>query len=247
MDILEAFAGIVAVAISWIVGGRLMILSRRTRQAPELLVGAGLLLMGGLWNPLVAIGRQATQLADPLREGLVVAGALCAIVGTASMALFISRVFRPGVAWARALVILLALGLLAAFAGQGLGSSWPYYVRHESGPWLVATWLVVATYGWGGLEAWRQHRMFVRRRALGLVDPVVADRLRLWVWTMASAFLAAGMAGVCQARGIPMVGTAIGLFLTLAVAPFAAGCMWFAFIPPASYLAWVRRRAGAAA
>ena len=46
--------------LAWIVGGKLLLLSRRTGQAPEFLVGLGLLMAGGLWSPLMAVGRQAT-------------------------------------------------------------------------------------------------------------------------------------------------------------------------------------------
>lgn len=247
MDILAAFGGIASVVVSWVVGARLMLLARRTGRAPELLIGVGLFLVGGCWSPLVAVGRQATQLAASVRVGAVVAGALCAILGAVCMALFIGRVFRPGAAWARLLVGALALGLLAVFSAQSFRSSWLEYARHERGPWLLATWLVVANYAWGTLEAWRQRRMLVRRQVLGMADPVVADRMRLWVWTMATSFLASGMAASFQALGIPMGGTQAGLFVTVVAALFSAGCLWLAFLPPASYLAWVRQRAGAAA
>jgi hypothetical protein len=193
------------------------------------------------------VGRQATQLGDATRVGFIVAGVLCGIVGNICMALFNARVFRLGTAWGKALAAAVIVGLFAAFAGQSLGSSWIEYARHETGPWLIATWVITANYLWGSLEAWRQRRMLVRRLKLGMADPVVADRMRLWVWAMGSAFLTCTVAGTCQALGISMVGTDVGLFLTVVGAFVSTGCLWLVFLPPDAYLARLRQRAAATA
>src|SRR5262245_361118 len=103
MEILALLAGSASMLVTLFVGGRLIRLARSNGQAPELLLGLSLVLLGCGWSALVAIGRQATDLPDLVRAGSVAAGAACAIVGTTSLAIFNERVFRPGVGWARAL------------------------------------------------------------------------------------------------------------------------------------------------
>ena len=245
MAVLAAFAGLLAVLSSWIVGGRLLLLARSSRRAPELLIGLGLVMMGGLWSPLVAVGRQATALSDPLRAALVATGALCGVAGISSLAAFNWRVFRSADAWARALAISVGLALVASFAFQGLASSWDVYAREERGPWIASTWILVANYAWANLEAWRAHAMLVRRRKLGLADPVVVDRMRLWALALLASLIAAGTAALCQALGVPMGGTRVGLWLSCVAALSAGTFLLLAFLPPSSYLERVRRRAAA--
>jgi hypothetical protein len=202
-------------------------------------------MTGGLWSPLVAVGRQATALADPLRAALVVAGALCGVVGVSSLAAFNWRVFRAADGWARVLAFAVGLALAATFALQGIASSWTDYARDERGPWMLSTWIVVANYAWANVEAWRESSMLGRRCKLGLADPVVADRVRLWALALLASLLAAGTAGICQALGVPMGGTRVGLWLSGVAALAAASCLWLAFLPPAAYLERVRRHASA--
>jgi hypothetical protein len=245
MALLATIAGLLTVLTAWVVGVRLLLLARRTRQAPELLIGLALLLSAGCWNPLVAIGRQATALSDPVRAVLVVVGALCGITAMSSLAIFNWRVYRPADAWAPALAAAITLALVAAFGVQTAGLGWVAYARLEQGPWLLASWIGVGIYLWATIEAWRQYRMQVRRRALDLADPVVTDRMRLWTMTMAAALGASAFFASCQAMGIPVAGTVPGLLLTALVSCFTAACMLLAFVPPAAYLARVRRAAGA--
>jgi hypothetical protein len=245
MALLAAIAGLFSVLTAWFVGVRLVLLARRTRQAPELLIGLALMLTAGCWSPLVAVGRQADALSDPVRAALVVAGALCGIAGMTCLAVFNWRVYRPAAAWAPALSALIALALCAAFALQSSGVGWVTYARTERGPWLLASWVGVGIYVWATAEAWLQYRMQARRRAIGLADPVVTDRMRLWTLTMGSAFAASIFFATCQATGIEVAGTTLGLLLTGVMASFAGICLLLAFVPPASYLARVRRAAGA--
>jgi hypothetical protein len=85
-----------------------------------------------------------------------------------------------------------------------------------------------------------------RRRKLGLADAVATDRIRLWALALLASLLATTTAAVCQSAGIPLVGTTGGLWLSGAAAAAASACLWLAFLPPAAYLARVRRSAAAA-
>jgi hypothetical protein len=243
VEIVAALAGIASVLLAWIVGGRLIWLSRRTRQAPELLIGSGLVLAGGAWSPLVAIGRQATALPDATRAGLVVAGALCGIAGMSCIAVFNWRVFRPASAWGPVLAGAVAAGLVALFAAQTLDPGWLRLARQEQGPWTGASWAGAVNYLWSFLEAWHHHAMLARRQRLGLADPIVADRMRLWTLLMLTSLIASIVFGTFQTLGIPVGGTLLGLSLAAIVAGVTSVLLWLAFLPPPAYLEAVRRRA----
>ena len=140
-----------------------------------------------------------------------------------------------------------ALALVALALAQTFDPGWLVYAREERGPWLYMLWVECATYVWSGLESWRQQQMLVRRQRLGLADPVVLDRVRLWTITMFSGVLASAVFGTLQARGIPVGGTTIGLALTAVSTLLSSATLFLAFIPPTSYLESVRRRAVATA
>jgi hypothetical protein len=247
MAIVAGLAGLFSVLTSWIVGARLVLLARRTRQLPELLIGLALFLTGGCWSPLVAVGRQAAALPDDVRATLVGVGCVCGVVGMTCLAVFTWRTYRPGDAWAAAAAGAVALVLCGVFAGQSAGRGWVDFARTESGPWLLASWIGVGLYCWSNAEAWRQYGMQRRRAALGLADPVVADRMRLWALAMAAALAGSLVLALCQLLGVPIAGTAVGLALTAVVACVAAGCLWLAFVPPDAYLARVRASAASQA
>lgn len=247
MQLFAAVGGAISVLVSWIVGLRLMLLARRTRRAPELLVGLGLFLLGGWWNPLVSVGRQATALPDGVRVALVFAGGVAAIGGMVSLALFTMRVFRPDAFWAKLLTGAITLALVVVFVAQSFGSGWLQFAHDESGLWKLATWIGVTDYCWAASESWRQYWMLSRRQRLGLADPVVTDRLWLWGLALVTAVIAAFVLAVCQSVGIEIGGTVVGLLTTVVVALVGSVCLWLAFLPPASYLARVRRRAAASA
>jgi hypothetical protein len=245
MAVVAGLAGLISVLTSWIVGVRLVLLSRRTHQLPELLIGLALLLTGGLWSPLVAIGRQAVALSDGVRAVVVAVGCVGGVLGMSSLAVFIWRTYRPADRSAAVAAGAVPLVLCAVFAAQSFGRGWAEFARTESGPWLLASWTGVAIYAWSNVEAWRQYGMQRRRQALGLADPVVTDRMRLWALAMAAALAGSSVLAVCQTAGVPVGGTALGLGLTAVVACGAAACLWLAFAPPAAYLARVRAAAGA--
>jgi hypothetical protein len=91
-----------------------------------------------------------------------------------------------------------------------------------------------------------------RRVALGLADPLVANRFVLWsVWTGALGFAALLLLAVrsrafwLQLHGVdPRVVMPAAIPITAALAGIAVVCagvaVWLAFFPPASYRRWVR-------
>lgn len=247
MVVVAGLAGLFSVLTSWFVGARLVLLARRTRQLPELLVGLALFLTGGCWSPFVAVGRQAAALPDAVRATLVCVGCICGVLGMVCLAVFVWRTYRPGDAWAGAVAGVIALVLCAVFAAQSAGHGWVDFAHTESGPWLLASWIGVGIYCWANVEAWRHYGMQRRRAALGLADPVVTDRMRLWAFAMGAAVAGSLTLALCQLLGVPVAGTTVGLALTALVACVAGACLLLAFVPPAAYLRRVRAAAAARA
>jgi hypothetical protein len=247
MQVAAALAGLLSMLVSALVGVRLVRLARRTRQIPELLIGLDLLLVGCGWSALVAVGRQATALPDATRVALVIAGATCAIAGTACLAVFNCRIFRPGSAGARVAAAAIGLAYLGIFVAQAFSPGWLAFAREERGPWTAASLVAAFNYAWSFLEARRHAEMLRRRLEFGLADPVAADRVRLWTLLMATGTLASLVFAGFQALGVPIAGTTLGLSLAAGVSLFSVALLWLAFLPPARYVDAVRRRAAAPA
>ena len=100
---------------------------------------------------------------------------------------------------------------------------------------------------WGSAEALVYWRRMERRSQIGLADPAVTNRFLLWG-------IGAGAAGI---------GSAVGLSASIVMGQANVEIPWvimsssmhglvaaialsLAFVPPASYLRWVRRNAGTA-
>jgi len=194
----------------------------------------------------MAVGRQATALPDALRAALVISGALCGLCGMSCMAIFNWRVFRPSGALSVVLVLASVGALAGIAAAQTLGSGWLHFAREERGPWANAMWLGAAIYLWSCIEAGRQYEMLKRRLRIGLADPVVTDRMRIFTLLMISSFTASAVFAIFQTLHVPMAGTTLGLWMAAVVSVFTSLFLGLAFVPPARYVELVRRRAAEA-
>ena len=228
------------------IGVRLMLLSRRTGARPELLLGIGLFLTGGFgYGILIAVAliRQAMGDRTPaIVEPIGIVGKALHDLGVVAMLGFILTVFRPGERWAMAFVALmvaaLAVGNVVNAATGGFREARPM------GFWY---WLGFATIGtqplWASFEALRYHDLLRKRRALGIADPVVVNRVLLW--GVASIFSAAAIWTISlpsmlfplddQMRTAPTA-----MLLTALWGIGAITSYWFAFFPPGWYLARLR-------
>jgi hypothetical protein len=250
---LAAAGGGAFILVSLVLGLRLLALSRRTRQLPELTMGLCLLLMGGLGYPFAIVGRAVTALPDDVR-GLALGGAgLCNTIGFAALSIFTWRVFRPASIAAElgatlAIVTLLVLvpaeavwpGLIASALSSEPYPGLPGYLRVVMG--------IVLLY-WASLEAALFARKLRRRLALGLADVVVADRVRLWTIAISGAALSTTTAFALSFLGIDLATSSLGAAIVGVLGLVSAVCAWLAFLPPARYTRWVRARTipGAAA
>jgi hypothetical protein len=242
----QALAGLCVllfVVVCSVVGARVLLLARRTGGRPELLMGAGMLLIAALGYPLTLVAGFGGATGG-VNLPLYVTGSGLTQVGIFLIYLFTLRVFRPGVGWAR--------GIAAAGAGFMLvslvGTARSLAVGDPQTPsYLVArTWLAIGIVGYSGGFLWTaveglvHHRMARRRLALGLADPVVANRFLLWglfglaaTGIDAASALANGL-GVDPSHSLVVLGP-MGL-----LGAAASAVMYLAFFPPEWYLERVR-------
>lgn len=251
MGIAEGFHTLATLAFivgSAVVSVRLLLLSRRTGQEPERLLGAAIgctavLGYGVLIANLVLRGTAAPEDVPGLAIFLSGAGKTLHDLGVTLFIVFVVRVFRPSTAWAGALagvmVTLLWLGL-----GMGaLSGSFRYEMAAVGSlPWWCE-YAVIWTYPiWSLVEAYRYWGVMRRRVAIGLAEPAVANRFFLWgtsslftavaTWTASIPYAYIG--DMQQAAAItPMV-----RILTALAGIVSVSCSLFAFMPPA----WYRRR-----
>jgi hypothetical protein len=247
VELLGAVGGGSFVLASLIVGLRLLVLASRTRELPETMLGFGLFTMGAIGYPLMSAARLGVGLSDETRVSLGTIGLFLNWSGELALCTFNWRVFQPNAGWAGALTAALAVilgGLIVAqAAGPGLA---PATMRNEGilhHGFLVVLGLPLL---WGSIEAGTFHARLRRRDAIGLGDPVVTDRIRLWTVAMIAAFainLATSMAALVL--GLDLAATTVGALIIGPIGLVASGAMWLAFFAPASYHERVRARAAA--
>lgn len=246
MQLFGALLGGSFVLASLVVGTRLVWLAGSTRRAAELWIGGGLLLQAVFGYPLMVVARRAEALPEPTREGLALLAALFLSVGTVGIMAFVRRVFRPD-AFAASLALgayaLTSLGLALA---QWLEPGWGRWIEAQQGPWAAARWITLVPICWGGIESLRYWIRMRRRQALGLADPLVTDRFRLFGISMLGGLMANSGTVACQVLGVDILGTTVGA-VVVSPAGVAAVALWLAFLPPRAYRRHIVSRAVARA
>ncbi len=237
-----------AMALSGVgVGLRLLALGRRTREQPELLMGLGLLLVAVLGAPLAAVGRLPGMLGTAPGDFLFALGLAATQLGIALFCAFTSRVFRRDALWATLLLVVVAAALGAEWLGllhaSERGATMEQILPHTR-PWGIAILATLAfAFGWTGCESFAYYRRLRRQLALGLADPIVANRMLLWA---VAGFATVGLCAViaaCMLSGLAPLRHVLPLGVIGTAALLASLCWLLAFAPPAPYLEAVRRRA----
>ncbi len=212
------------VLVSLAVGLRLLRLAQRTRQLPELAMGAAFFLNGGL-GYLLSV---ASGLIADHAELLQGASSLLGAIGCAGLALFNWKVFRPD-ATGRALFAVICVGLTAGFFGRLATVG---FTPGEFGgffPW-VGLLTRTSVFAWASCEAVVNLRMSRRRMALGLTTP---DTVNRFFWWSVGATAATGIFLHAIARitmGLSLGPTEPGSAIPIAVGGLvAAGAIWRAF------------------
>jgi hypothetical protein len=228
----ELFSGIFFV----IAGARLLGLSRRTRETPELLLGLAFVVSGiALLLYLVPY----LHYFEALWTSFIFAGRVGFIPVSVTFALFTRSVFRPGERWATWLVWAIAAVHSVGITGSALNGDWEGY--SISSGWFWLEWVgYTLPMVWTGLEALTQYGPARRRVRLGLCGPLVCNRMLLWglfgVLQIGLSIVVLFQYAAYQEASVftPGWDRLYGVFSMGSVA-----MIWFAFFPPAFYRRWI--------
>jgi len=244
---MEAFALIsVAVycSVSIYMAVRLLALARRTKEWPERLIGTAYVLGGMVGYPASVAARvlvDAGQTASA--EFAHVAGQ----VGMAGAAFFLllawRRMFSSNglaglafvMAWTSFMVVALGWTLFNTEAGSRSHMvTLPYWAM------LISQGGCYTTLGWA---SFRHARMLHRRSALGLADPLTANRMLLWALSnlciVVSYVYTIGL-GIMLRNGLPNI---YNPAVISACGLLSAVFIGFAFFPPQAFVKRVRANA----
>jgi hypothetical protein len=219
-------------------GGRLLWRGLKGGGVHERLLGVAYFNGGPLgYVPLIVVmlGLTPDAWTTPLRAF----GQLNLAASAFALFLFNRLVFRPasnawrlatGLACAALPVAWIALFATGEFDGRQMGGSSAYWFDF---------WVRAAAYAWAGTESLMTYSRARRRLALGLADPVVANRFLLWGIAMAAitgmfANTAVSLLILDGARGPG------GLLFDSVLAVITSAAMWVTFFPSRRYLAWVQ-------
>lgn len=236
-----ALGMIVQLLADLVVGVRLLALARRTRKLPETAFGVACVLLGGVGYPL-SIAARAGLVESPQLAGLLLAaGLLAQNAGCAALYVFLWRVFRPGEAWGLALVGV-AIGTLAwSVPGEFLTDG--FWGGIDGGFFYWAGLLGrIGAFLWASIESLLYHVRMRRRQKLGLADPVVTDRFRLWAIASMAVLIAFAVFSAARLLAIDPTTSAWVMAATSLGGLVAGVSLWLAFLPPRRYLERVARR-----
>jgi hypothetical protein len=231
----QLVSALVLICVCTVIGTRLLLLARRTRALPELMIGSAFLLAG-----IVGIGfglvRAIAPVSDATRMALGNVASVGMHVGVSCIAVFTWRVFRPADAVGRLVAAALAAGLLASLVTE-IALQQP--TRVPSGPQLAfGLGARAAVYLWAAFECGRYWLRLRRQVRLGIGDPLVAGQMLCWV--IGSFSIAVGwLRMIVLTLFAPEHLESVGSVFTTAAVLVCAGAYWLAFFPPGWFRRWL--------
>lgn len=230
---------LVTCLIATYVGVRTLLIWRRTRMVPELMIGLNVLglSIGGVVLTIMGDATLTTQTFAPFTFGLG-----CLVLHTSALFVGNWKIFRPDARWAALLSCgaIVTTSLWAVWALEMPETSWErtiYYVNIR----LVGQ-------AWSTYECVRYSRMLNRRAELGLADPMLAHRIWLWgMGAVAQVIVLLCEVGAWYKTGGALVSSPTGLHITSVLGLSGITAVYLAFFPPAAYVRFIegrRARAG---
>ena len=246
LQVVALIASFFTMVVGAVVGVRVLLLSRRTGQVPELLLGGSLLLYAAIGQPVMIASRPlGAALGYEARVAALCLSLLAIASSLVCLYLFTRAVFRPASRPALAAVWL--GGGLAAVASVLIVTSIPltpgdYEPATRLGLALLSVDFCVAM-AWTATESLLYHRQMKRRLAVGLADPVVANRFLLWGTGCGVTSLVPVAMIACVAAGLDVVMHPLPLLLMSVAGVVISACWSLTFFPPARYVRWLAARA----
>ncbi len=251
---MQALAGVsftLLIGVSLVVGVRMLALAARTREVPEWALGANLVLVMGVAYPGMILLESDLGWSLGVQRALMIGLNLTINTGFLLLFVFTAHVFRPGVRWAHWLIAAAACAFIVhvslvahiLYTAEDLAASRP--AATQAG--LISLGTASIGYAWSGFEAFAHWNRLRRRERLGLIDPVLRDRMWLWAMMITASLLGAAANWVYLLLGIDVLVTPSAMLITSLTGLAQGVFLWLTFMPPAAYVAWVRRRAEPAA
>jgi hypothetical protein len=241
MDLLVVSYGI-AIVVSLSAGVPILTRGWRHRDPAVALLGAAVTIDGIEWLAWTLCVFTPAY-GTPLGDALAITSRIGIAVSVVCVIAFIGITFRRDAGVARIFSWMLLGALLIGFVGSGVAvGDWTGEGNDHVWMWIEQT-AVALGYGWATAELFRCYFQMRRRRALGLADPIVTNRVLLWGLWAGGFFLAQLM----YCTSLALYGAVSGLdTLTVAITVSAEIALWFAVFAPDWYLRWVRGSAPAA-
>jgi hypothetical protein len=237
-----AFGFVVFMVSSLVIGVRLLVLWRRTRQLPELLIACGILGIGPVGFIFTISGTSSGETLPGLASVCLAAALLSTSGGAFAAAIFNWRVFHPDSHALRLLVWALGLAFIGGFVWEAIATGFTSLTAGRGGIRLYS-FLSTGILLWGAAESLRYFAMMRRRGALGLADPLVTNRFLLWGLGIGAAGVGTAISVTAQLfTGQHMLDVPWVMMSNSMHGLAAAVLMWVAFIPPGFYRRFIESR-----
>ena len=231
-----SLVGIVAFTVaSLVLGVKLLRLGRRTRELPELAMGASFAASGGLGFPcIMAAALMHAAGADPtVGHWVGSVGIWCLSAGSLLLAIGNWRIYRPSSRAAYAGVVAMGLALAASCGAASISDDSAPGGLREVALWIALEIGAVA-FVWGAVEAFALYDTLRRRARIGLARAEVANRVLLWgIGGVAAAAMSLYSLGQRIVIG-PELDDAQRM-VTSIFGMVGATAVWLAFFPPVAY------------